>query len=70
MSIGLDSGNHEMIFVPKYVQTNIRRLEKHLDSMTEEPIFVDMPKVNMWTCYITAMYKVNNNQENGMFLYL
>ena len=69
MSIDLDTGNHEMIFVPKYVQTNIRRLEKHLDSMTEEPIFVDMPKVTMWTCYITAMYKVNTNHENGMFLY-
>ena len=55
----LDTGNHETIFVPKAVQANIRRLEKYLDTMTEEAIFVDLPKQHMWTAYITAMYKVD-----------
>ena len=40
------------------MQANIRRLEKYLDTMTEEAIFVDLPKQHMWTAYITAMYKV------------
>ena len=56
--IGSDTGNHELIFIPKSVQSNIHRLERYLDGLTEEAIFVDLPKKHMWSTYITAMYKV------------